>query len=333
MWVDNSLLADIAACSTRAFLTWQLKLKPPMDNAPLFAGEVIHEVIAMHFNGASLDECISHFIGRYYKFGHDNVEPGTRLAYDNVRIIVRRWLEEHSLAAYPFRILPDYTERIFAAELTPNIVFYGTIDLLGEDKLDGNLALIDNKTTGNIAAWWKRSYWQRSQFLGYKWLIERVLGRKVHTVHVNAIELSKLPMSSRKCKKHGVEHTECAPHHAVWEHYGPITYDDDSMKEWEATAINLARRYSGLLANYQLIEDLPKIRSQGMFNGGCTFCSFQDFCRSNRPLEALSMLFTHSARQDTQVRAALCAPGMRPYSALGDWNDPNGDNETGTPVD
>lgn len=341
LYVSNSLLGDIATCSTKAHLAWHSLLKPNgPEGAPLVAGTAVHKAMEVHFNGGSYDEAMGAFITSYLPYSEANIiDEKDRLHYDNVKIILRRWLQENPVEKFPFVPISGFAERTLAHPLNKegDIWMYGTPDLIAEDRNNRDaLVVIDNKSTGNIAQWWRNAYWLKSQQIGYSWLTANVLGRAVGMTYVNALQLDKLPDSVRKCKEHGVPHTECREYHASWRLLGPFTYTPEAIEEWRLSALHLAKRYRDLILTYPFTSDLRRVRTQGQFNGGCTFCNFSDFCRAGRPTKALSMLFQPSTRHEDMIKAALTADTVSAERKAKEnyaSNDNNGTDEPAPPLE
>lgn len=324
VYVDNTTLSAVASCDSKATLRHVLGYTIAGEEAHVLeSGTIAHEVLAMHLQGKSADECLLHYQARYQPYSHEHRlddyddNPHYRLSYTNTNKILTEYLETHPLPSYSFSVNPKLVEVGFAlplsdecvcehlesahksgygctydrwdygcscAEFKPAFVFWGRLDAIVQGKHDSSLYVLDHKTTGRLTPYWTEKFRNDSQMTGYVWAAQQTLGQPVVGVFINAIEFSKLPdHPTRKCTKHGVVYAECGIHHTNAQML-IYTRSPDQLVEWQATALELAERYRALHHAAPNIESLHKIRTQGTFTGACGFCPFQTFCAAGRPL-------------------------------------------------
>lgn len=221
-----------------------------------------------------------------------------RLDATNIRTILEAWFDKNPIDALPWLIDPKRVEVGVSATLFNSskgtIVFCGQLDLLATMREDGEtLTPVDHKTTGQLNARFVNQYTMDSQQSGYDWLASQLTGTPIRVSYINAIELSLLPNSDRKCAKHGVPYFECSPEHMNAQVIGPIERTEHQIEEWQDEAIGLAIKYRRLLANYDL-ESLHDVPKEGTFNGSCSYCEFREFCNIDRPIKQVPRMFVQS---------------------------------------
>jgi len=158
------------------------------------------------------------------------------------------------------------------------------IDLIGGLKSNPKVDTVtDHKTAARIDARFVKRFTMDSQISGYLNAAGYRLGVEPHRLvaFINAIELSLLPTSYRKCKDHGVPYAECSPLHAKFQIVGPIERTPGQIREWKRTAITLALQYRQLLAFNE--HALHHVDTRGRFSGACSECELLEFCASDRP--------------------------------------------------
>lgn len=283
--VDYSTLKAVASCDTKAALRYVLGLSVARDEdaAAMFAGTAAHEALAAYFQGQSAAEALVVF-AREYAPTAAQLNPGLypwqeRLTLANTSAIMQRWFETHPIDRLPFRVRPDLVEVGFKIPLTDELHLIGRCDAIVEH--EGDLYVLDHKTTGRIDTPWRHQFRLDAQMTGYVWAASQTLGQHVRGIFVNGIEFCKLPTSDRKCPKHGLKYEECGAEHATFE----IVQNDRSDTEldaWLETTVKLAARYTELVRSVSSIDAVRGLSMQGTFNGSCRFCSFKGFCENER---------------------------------------------------
>jgi hypothetical protein len=293
LYLDNSTLKAVARCSTEAFLRYVHAQTTPEERATLKSGTAVHAALAEHLRGRGDSAAMEALSDEYEEWGKANVADADRLSWPNVEAVMAAWLESHPLHDLPF-VVPsaDFVEVGFSEPLDDagEFIFCGRLDAFGERRADGIPCLIEHKSTGAINAEWLRQFRKDSQVSGYVWGAQRHLGQRIVDVYVNAIEVKKLPSSDRKCKEHGVPHSECTAQHAKSEIL-IVSRSDEQLVEWRKTALHLARRYKDLLLRYPSVADVAKVRTQGTFHNACRYCQFDDFCNAGRPANLIGSMF------------------------------------------
>jgi len=291
--VDNSILTAVAACPTQATVRYVLGLTIQDDRAPLRAGHAAHAVLAEHLSGRSTDEALAHQeLVDYMTWTVGALTNEDRLYGENVRTILRRWIDTHPLSGLPFYV-PEASlvEVGFAVPLTDDIVFVGRMDALAKDS-SGAWWVVEHKTTGRLDATWRRRYQTSGQISGYTWAAQQHLREPVAGCFVNGIEFGRLPTDVRKCRVHNVPYAEGGPMHAKFdmliEHRAP-----HQLESWRQDAIRLARRYQSLKAQVQAIDDITEVPMYGQLNGACNLCAFADWCRVGRPIAAANAMMEY----------------------------------------
>ena len=281
--VDNSILKATARCSTEALLRYGLDYTTIEERAELKSGDAGHQAMACWFRGGTEQEALAIFSKVYREWADANVPPDSRLTHENCHRVLIRWFETHPLSAMPFIIHPELIEIGFAYPLDDSgeFIFVGRMDGIVTSHQFGMPWTLEHKFTGQITDRWARQFRIDSQNSGYNWAAQNHIDSVVGGSFINAIQLSRLPSSDRKCKDHGVPYVECGDLHAKWEMF-TTGRTPQAIEEWKRTAIHLAKRYRDLILRYPTIDHLQKVRMQGMFHGACNYCAFFDFCVTGR---------------------------------------------------
>jgi len=301
---DNSILSAVAECSTQAVLRYILDYASVEERATLRSGDAGHQALAMHLRGFPDAYVLAHFQDLYAEWANENVMPDDRLAYWNVARVLARYLETHPLDGLPFTADPKLVEIGFGYPLDDagEFMFVGRMDAIVHSKAHDFPFVLDRKFRGQISDWWKRQFKLSSQLSGYVWAAERHTNHPIGGAFIDAIQLSKLPSDdSRKCKEHGVVYAECGDLHAKFDLF-PVTRTPDEIEEWHKTAIHLAKRFRDLLYKYGDISVIQKVRTQGKFNGSCTFCGFYDFCATGRQQSMVDSMLVQDPWHPWQLR-------------------------------
>ena len=299
LYLDNSTLEVVAKCDTATILGAHHELSSTEESAPLICGQAVHEVLAAHFSGIDAYHALEH-LSTYVDLG-SQLPVNNRLSYENVHKIMAYWLEVNRLQDFPFRPIISGIEKPLTATLYEDedyiIIFTGVLDLPARKLSNNQMVIVDNKTTGKVNYTWKEKFYLGSQVDSYLWLAQQNYpDEHVTEMYINAIELSLVPNSTRKCATHGVTYEECGDMHPNHELIGPFTRTRTLIESWRKSAIGLASRYISLLKDVDF-ENLHWQSQQGRFNGSCQYCTFQQFCRLGRPVDMIDrMLVSHPWR-------------------------------------
>lgn len=292
---DNSLLADVAACDLRTVLRHVHGFTSRDEQAQLKAGSAVHECFAAYFETGRPTVARHVFEASYRQWALANVAANDRLSWLNTSRVVDEWLARHPIDALPFTILrlggEPAVEIGFAVPLTEDVTICGRIDALGTLKVDGNVAVIENKSTKSINDFWKAKFRLASQVSTYSFGASAHLGAEhVTWTLINAIEFKWLPASERKCAMHKVTYAECGALHANFEMMS-VDRTPAKIDAWKFTAIGLARRFAWLREAYASRADLRAVPQQGLFTDACQFCFAKEWCAADRPVEHLDSMF------------------------------------------
>lgn len=291
LYISNSTLKNVS-CSTRALLYGHHRLTSPDDKHFLVSGNLIHQALAVYFRGSSAADALAFFDEVYEPWSRENIDPGDRrygrLAFNNIRLCLYAWLEEHSRPSLPYEPMVEYVEVPFAAPLNEEgtIALYGIIDLVARDKDTGAFVVVDHKSTGDLYKMTMRESFA-SQMPGYTYAINQLFGVTSTRAYLNGIETKQLPSDPvRKCKTHSVPYAECGYMHARSQLIS-LDMSLESLEEWRKTALTLAKQYWHLVTTYPKVQHLAKVRMQGRFNGLCEWCDYLSWCKADRPIEHL----------------------------------------------
>jgi len=291
--VDNSRLVATASCSTQALLRYHFGYTSVEEKIAAEAGKGAHKALAAFFKGESVEASIEEFSAYYKAMAEENVPSTDRLAWVNVADVMQEFFDTHPIDRFPFEPMVEHIETGVQVPLVDDIEFFALIDLPVREKNTGALYPVDHKTTGKISSWWAKKFRIGSQMTGYVWAMQQKFGEQSPGAFINAIEFSKLPDSTKKCKVHKVPYIECRKQHMKSDLF--IVGRDEYMLTsfWLGQAKMLAKRFFALCQAYPTLEYLQYAPVEGQFNDSCTFCEFKDFCLSGRKPELVEGLYVY----------------------------------------
>lgn len=299
LYVDNSILSTLATCETQAMMRYGYSLAPgETSRAPLQAGSAVHKALEAHFVGDTLWVCLDILEREYAAWARANVPEGDRLAYDNVREVVKSWIYHHPLERLPYQVMIDVdgtpmAERKFAYPLAPGIDFVGAIDLVGTRTDGQGVILIDTKTTGRVDQMFLEGFHLSSQMSGYAWALEQMLGRPITSIYINVVDMRLVPSSpTRKCRDHKTVYAECGYLHMNHQLAGPYYRSEALLKRWHKNAVRLAKQWKTLLDNNaDETYNIGRVAQSGMFRYQvCNRCEFSNFCRTGRKVDQSNLV-------------------------------------------
>jgi hypothetical protein len=239
-------------------------------------GNCYHAALEEHFRGKGKAKVMQIFEIEYDKLvpiGEFPSEP--RFAKPNVMMIMERYVDVHPLEKFPFVALE--WEETKGLKLSEEVMFWVKRDMLVEDRISGLREPLDHKTTGKVTDWWIKKFRHSSQFSGYIYVTGELEKMPCESIYVNALEIGKLPDSTRKCKTHGVKYSECSKEHAKFD---LLRYSRTrkQLDKWKEDALAIAKKAEILFKIFADIDLLQYARRNGSFNNGCTFCEFKGWC-------------------------------------------------------
>lgn len=286
MILDNSILVATVECSTKVVMLYVLhwRSKEPKDAADV--GNACHSGWEYHLKGFGIEESLTAFRNEYYKrLGQDPVVE-ERLGYLNVEKILREWLNRWPLEKLPFIADPQTVESGITVKLNDDFELFCKIDAPVRDRQTGQPWPLDHKTTGRINHWWVRKWKLASQLSGYTYGMQQSTGEIVPGAIINALELGKLPDSSRKCKKHNLKFSECQAQHMVSQIF-VVHRSPEVLANWHRDAVLAASKFALIKKVYADLSYIPAVPQEGQFNGSCIFCEFNGWCMAGRPLHVV----------------------------------------------
>lgn len=303
LYLDNSMASALATCDTRAFLRYIHGYTTPGEHAILFSGTCAHEAMAVYFQTGEKDAALAKFDEMYRDFSKQHVAEGDRLCWRNIHDILDAWFSTRH-GKLPFRVeSPDRIEIGFACPVNEegSVILTGRMDLQATSLHDGAVIVIDHKFTGRVNPTWVRKWKLDSQMSGYLFAAQNYFP-DVTGCFINAVELSKLPSAeNRKCRTHAVPYSECRLHHLNAQIIGPIQRSEEAIESWRRTFLAIAEKYRRMLKAYPTVQDLARVRMQGMFSNSCTYCEFQEFCSFGRPIRHLTGMLVHQPWEPYKV--------------------------------
>lgn len=314
--VDNTLLASEARCQTAATIRHVYELSAEDESVTLVSGQAIHKALEVYARGGSAADALWAFEQFYEPFwqralrtdtiivmlGGDEKMASDRRSYDNVRRVLTRWFETHPRESWPFVADAASVEASFEVPLIPDegVWYTGTPDIGKVTLTDGSVYAVDHKSTGRMTSEWRRGFRTSGQVSGYLWGLQQTRGERYTGMFINAIELSKVPTSTRKCNEHGVPYSECGPLHCQSDLF-PVQRTADELERWRTNAIRLARRYVSRLEQVTKLtaegRDVPwvlrEVAQEGKLTGACAFCTHEEFCGTGQSALLLESRYTH----------------------------------------
>ncbi len=294
LFVDNTILRNVAECDTKATLRHVFGCTSQEESRALKAGRACHTALAAYLRTWDVGEALAAFDLEYEQWATATIEPEHRLNFSNVRRVMHRWMKTHPPNSLPFQIEPEFIEMDVQTPLAPGVTYFALVDVTARDLIDESRYVVEHKTTGQISGPWTKQWKSSSQISGQLFILNQhaKAGERVVGAFVNAIEMSQLPNSQRKCKEHGVVYAECGDMHLKAE-LSVTQRTPEQLTKWRSNAIALAKRHLELRAMHGLAKGvcLPEgadasllefVPMQGTFTGECRWCEFHDFCLSGR---------------------------------------------------
>lgn len=300
LFVDNTLLSAEARCQTAASIRHIFEYATDDESVTLVSGQAIHLALEVFFKGGAVRDAMWSY-DQFYEpkwerfartqevieaLGGDMKMASDRRSYQNVRTVLRQWFETHPREALPFVASPASVEASFEVPLVPdeNIWYTGTPDVGEVTIADGSRYAVDHKSTGRITSEWRRGFRTSGQVSGYLWGLQQATGKVYTGMFINAIEVTKVPTSTRKCTEHGVAYAECGVLHCTSDLF-PVQRTEAELERWKQNAVWLAKRYAKRLewdGKHEPVEALATTPQEGKLTGACGYCPHYDFCASGQ---------------------------------------------------
>lgn len=292
--VSNSSLGN-TKCDTLAVLSKGLRLTSKDEAAQLKAGSAAHVALAVYAHGGTDKEVLITFDQEYQEWAKSKgLMPSDRLSWENTRKCLEGFLLKRPLETFPFTFVEEWIEKKGVTVPLDNkgeFVYEFRLDGLGKQKGSELPVIVDWKTTGQRVEnrYWYGGFDMDSQFSGYPWAMEKILGEMIPTTYIIGIEFSKLPDSNRKCKTHSTTYSECGVYHA---NHKILTTErtPEQIRSWYKTAIDLAKKLRFLCLNFSDIKLVKHLKTQGTFYNQCKWCEFSEFCKMGRTEDAARVL-------------------------------------------
>lgn len=251
---DNTMMEDADRCLRLYHFRHREGLRPKGGAPPLNYGKLIHDALDTWYNTWDYDATLKTIMDADYEDPIDDFRTKERALRKIVDYIEFYGKEESWLGGPDSVIL---TETAFNLE-DPNDGFRwgGVVDLLVE--YNGELWVMDHKTTSRFGASWFDQFENSSQMAGYVWAASQLHGSPVAGVLINCIVTHKVPKPAAKQL-----------------HRQPLYFPEWKIEEWKAMRSN---DYHNLAKAQEAERFPPRWHSCVNKYGKCPF--FQ-VCRAN----------------------------------------------------
>lgn len=275
---DNTLLEDYAGCEAAGIARHVHGLRSKGEKVAADIGNVYHDGLKEHFGGQGKRRVLEVFTEAYDRVVPPGEQPEEdRFARVNCIKIMERYVDTRPVEKFPWVPVELETVRGLPLDENGDWMFYVKRDMLVQDKVSGQFAPVDHKTTGRITDWFARRYRLTSQQTGYTWFTGVEKGQEVTLSYINALEIGKLPDSQRKCPVHKVLYLECGVEHANFQLF-QYTRTPVQIEKWKQDALVLAKKAELMARAFGDLTVLPYAWRNGAFNGSCMFCEYKDWC-------------------------------------------------------
>lgn len=162
--VRGSEVQDFLRCRLRWEYAWRRRLVPKQQDGKLLIGNLIHKWLEVYYlsNKDRADQAMEEL------FQQSGTEEQADL-YDLAQKIVDNYYNTYA-NDNPFIVLA--TELTFRIKISRNIIYTGTIDLIGLDA-ENRLFFMDHKTTKSLEKYEKNAIMDR-QISRYWWVLDRL---------------------------------------------------------------------------------------------------------------------------------------------------------------
>lgn len=271
----------------------------PQEGANLKAGSAIHVALAEIFLRHGVDRAMAALEREYKIWAEACVEWDDRLSWANVEKIMGVVLPAVNSWQWPFEVVaveepfeyefeyggtvqevrnPEWPSYVGTEFKKQSKTVTGRPDLVIE--YNGELGIVDHKTTWSMNESWARQFALTSQFTEYMQGVEKRYGRPCTTAWVLGIELQQWKTSPRTCKEHGEAYKDCAPQHVKWHLFGPFARDPWQTQQWEKMAERAIIQIDDVAQRAPRLEDVAKVLPIGKENAGvlCKSCDYMLLC-------------------------------------------------------
>lgn len=301
LWISDSAMKTVATCGTQTALHYAMHRTTIDQKVAMDVGIILHEADATFMKLGGHTRAALETLEFGYK-EHDLMGLKERRdgsldprRFDNVRVIAEEWWTRRHPDRLPYEVIPEWVEVPFAVPLWDDDeaapIYFGVMDAVVRNKADGYLYVRDLKTTGfhlTDDRFW-RPFELSTQGSGYCFAAKETLGEPVSGFLIDALHLGNLPGSDRKCKTHpeAKSYAECAPLH-IQHLVRDFSRRPEQIKEWHREADRLADDFASTLrfmaGQYggKPWERVGRTDQRGLFNGGCNYCDFREYCKGCR---------------------------------------------------
>lgn len=215
--IDNSSLEHFTTCPRQAYYSLVRKLRPTGERTALTFGGIIHKILEARYRcttalHAQTDEVTNVMLATAQReFQKWSPPEDDYRTYSCAVELIRRYAEHYPFEQFETARGLDGAPMIevpFAIPLADlktddgiiKVVWTGRIDLVYLSANGGGLYVMDHKTTSIMGPSYFTSFEIAHQLYGYAWAVEKLCGREVSGVVINALGVRK-PSKSGKAFK------------------------------------------------------------------------------------------------------------------------------------
>lgn len=314
---DNTMLCDFASCEAQALAKHKFGLVSKAEKIAADMGNAYHAGLELHFNGASKRDVTAKFEEEYDKvIPPGETPPEDRFGRKNCVTIMERYCDVRPVDKMPWIVVETEAVRGMPLDDSGEFIFWVKRDLVGKDKQSGALVPVDHKTTGKLTSWWARQWRLTSQLSGYCWFTGQEFGQPIGESYINALEISLLPTSNKRCNRHStpgnpVKYSQCYPQHANFQIY-QYTRSQAQIDKWRSDALIIAKGAELAMRAFYDVSMLQYARRNGAFTGSCTFCDFKEWCVQGFAPEMAGSVAVYDPWMDKlMAEGKIVEPGWR----------------------
>jgi hypothetical protein len=271
------------------------------------AGSAGHAALAAWLRGENWMDAIEYY--REYTAEHNMVDD--RRGYDNMVNVLDTVIHRHPLPQLPFVVDdPAYIEVPFACPLGSvevggekvDVNLIGVMDGAPKDRRSGKRWVLEHKFTGqlNEAFIWRFVNFD-PQTTAYIWAVQKTLDESVQDCWVNAVSMTMMPTSERKCAAHGVQYLECGPMH-VKQTFISVRRTPEQLQEFQVNALRVAKEAVQAAQFAERAGALAATKSPriGPFTSACEYCDFKRWCLTSNRQPAMMETLLYKPEVDSE---------------------------------
>ncbi len=258
-FINSSSVEVLQSCYRKGEYLFEHGLRSESSKAQAF-GTLIHKVLARWYEMPSDLRNADTMTGIYeaeWKVANYTPEDDSPKTHKNGLATMLKYADVFK--ADDLQVVLDQAgkpmvEWSFEFELAPDIVYFGTVDMVVKDKNTDKIYVLDHKTTSALGVQFNNSWNPNHQITGYIWAISQA-GFECDEALIQGIQVMKT--KQEVCRV-------------------PTRRTQENFQDWKSTVVDAVLRYK----SYREFGFFPHAGNHTC--SGFSGCQFLDFCKASR---------------------------------------------------